>query len=66
MSEQAVVLTQKATVAELPTGNYGPVVQITFRTPRGFIGVVNVPQSSYTAESARAAVDGHAAELDAI
>lgn len=66
MSDKAEVLSQKPTTAELPTGNYGPVVQITFRTPRGFIGIVNVPQSTYSAESARAAVDGHAAELDAV
>lgn len=63
---KAEVIDQSTTVGKLPTGNYGPVVRIIFRTAKGYTGSVDVPQSEYTAVKARAAIDAHATELDAV
>lgn len=56
----------RQTTAVLPDGTIGPAVEVTFKLANGTYGSVMVPLAGFSAATARAAVEAHAAELAAV
>lgn len=66
MEAKLTVLKQETVFASLEDGSVGQVVRVTFRTPLGVIGTVEVPARNYSADVAKAAIQAKAAELDEV
>lgn len=58
------VVKQSEVVGELPDGSFGRLVRIVFRTAAGVLGSVDVPSSTYSRDTAVAAITERAKHLD--
>jgi hypothetical protein len=60
------ILTIQPRMDVTPTGELIPIYHIRFRTERGAIGVVTIPQSDFDPDKVRELVRERAAQLDSI
>lgn len=61
-----VIVGQIETVMPGPSGRFEPVIRVTFRTPSGAIGSVDVPTASFSVETVREAVRERAAAMESV
>ena len=57
---------QREDYRQLPSGQFGMGVVVTFRTAGGVTGTVFVPQDQYTVEQVKSLVGPRAAAMDAV
>lgn len=61
-----VVTGQIETVMPGPTGQFIPVMRVSFRTPSGAIGSVDVPMAQYSPDAVIEAIKAKAAAMEAV
>ena len=61
-----VITGQLETVMPGPSGRFEPVIRVSFRTPSGAIGSVDVPTVSFNVDAVREAVKDRAAQMEAV
>lgn len=65
-SAGTVITGQIETVMPGPSGRFEPVIRVSFRTPSGAIGSVDVPVASFSVDAVREAVQQRAATMEAV
>lgn len=65
-SAGTIITGQIETVMPGPSGRFEPVIRVSFRTPSGAIGSVDVPAASFTVDEVREAVREKAATMEAV
>lgn len=66
MPAATVITGQIETVMPGPSGRFEPVIRVSFRTPSGAIGSVDVPAASFSPDTVREAVKVRAAAMEAV
>ena len=61
-----VITGQIETVMPGPTGQFQPVMRVSFRTPSGAIGSVDVPMTQYSPDAVIEAIKVKAAAMEAV
>lgn len=60
------VLDQRITTAWQPSGRFEQVWEITFRTPSGVIGHVDVPRGQYNADNVAKVIKAETEHIEAV
>lgn len=61
-----VVTGQIETVMPGPSGRFEPVMRVSFRTPSGAVGSVDVPMAQYSPEAVIEAIKAKAATMETV